>query len=282
MAQIYPQPMLIESLLALLPFPQIDPVIFSIGPLAVRWYGLAYVAGLVLGWRYMHLLNRRYAKAMEPKDIDDLLFWMTIGVVLGGRLGSVLFYNLPYYIDNPLAAFAIWQGGMSFHGGLLGVIAAEILFARRRGISLFRLADLVAVAVPIGLFFGRIANFINGELYGRQTDVAWAMIFPNSDGEPRHPSQLYEAGLEGLLLLVVLFLLARRPGAFDKPGSLAGVFLIGYGLSRIVVELAREPDAYPGYLIGGTTMGQWLSVPMLLLGAALIWNGHRLAKATKQ
>lgn len=270
--------MLIEPLLAVLPFPQIDPVIFQIGPLAVRWYGLAYVAGLVLGWRYMHLMNRRYAKAMEPKDIDDLLFWMTIGVVVGGRLGSVLFYNLPYYIDNPLAALAIWQGGMSFHGGLLGVIAAEIIFARRRGIPLLRLADLVAVAVPIGLFFGRIANFINGELYGRRTDVAWAMVFPNSDGQPRHPSQLYEAALEGLLLLVVLFFLARRPGGFERPGSLAGVFLIGYGLSRIVVELAREPDAYPGYLIGGTTMGQWLSVPMLVLGALLIWNGRRQAK----
>lgn len=272
--------MLIEPLLALLPYPEIDPVIVQIGPLAVRWYGLAYVAGLILGWRYMHVMNRRYAKAMEPKDIDDLLFWMTIGVVLGGRLGSVLFYNLELYLNNPLAIFAVWQGGMSFHGGLLGVIVAEVWFARRRGIPLLRLADLVAVAVPIGLFFGRIANFINGELYGRPTDVSWAMIFPHSDGLPRHPSQLYEAGLEGLLLFVVLFVLARRPGGFERPGSLAGVFLIGYGLSRILVEFAREPDAVPGYLWAGTTMGQWLSAPMLVGGAVLIWIGWR--RTTRQ
>ena len=156
----------------------------------------------------------------------------------------------------------------------LGVIVAEVLFARRRGIPLLPLADLVAVAVPIGLFFGRIANFINGELYGRPTDVAWAMVFPHSDGQPRHPSQLYEAALEGVLLFVVLFLLARRPGGFSRPGFLTGVFLIGYGLSRILVELAREPDAVPGYLFGGTTMGQWLSVPMLLGGAWLLWHAR--------
>ena len=269
--------MLIEPLLAVLPFPTIDPVIVQFGPIAIRWYGLAYVAGLILGWRYMHVMNRRYAQAMQPRDIDDLLFWMTLGVVLGGRLGSVLFYNLPYYIDNPLAVLAIWQGGMSFHGGLLGVIVAEVLFARRRGIPLLAMADLVAVAVPIGLFFGRIANFINGELYGRTTDVAWAMVFPGSDGLPRHPSQLYEAGLEGIVLFVVLYLLARRPGGFARPGALTGVFLIGYGLSRIVVELAREPDAYPGYLIGGTTMGQWLSLPMLLAGLFLLWRSRRQA-----
>ena len=266
--------MLIEPLLAVLPYPEIDPVIVELGPLALRWYGLAYVVGLLLGWRYMHVMNRRYAEIMQTRDIDDLLFWMTLGVVLGGRLGSVLFYNFEQYIDDPLAVLAIWQGGMSFHGGLLGVIVAEVLFARRRGIPLLPLADLVAVAVPIGLFFGRIANFVNGELYGRPTDVAWAMVFPHSDGQPRHPSQLYEAALEGVLLFVVLFLLARRPGGFSRPGFLTGVFLIGYGLSRILVELAREPDAVPGYLFGGTTMGQWLSVPMLLGGAWLLWHAR--------
>jgi len=261
--------------LAALPFPEIDPVLIEIGPFAIRWYALAYVAGLVLGWRYMRRLNDRRAQIMQADDIDDFLTWATLGVILGGRLGYVLFYNFGYYIENPLQALAIWQGGMSFHGGLAGVIIVLIIFARRRGIHFLSLADLTACATPIGLFFGRLANFINGELYGRASDVPWAMVFPAGGPEPRHPSQLYEAALEGLVLFLVLVWLARRPGAFEQRGLLSGVFLVGYALARGFVELFRQPDAHIGLLTAGSTMGQLLSVPMLLGGLYLIWLARR-------
>ena len=259
-----------------MPFPDIDPVIFQIGPFALRWYALAYIAGLLLGWRYVVLLARR--SAIWPKQapaseaqIDDLLLWVTLGVVLGGRLGYVTFYNTAYYAANPGDIIAVWQGGMSFHGGLLGVIVAVILFARRHAIALFSLGDMIAAAVPIGLFFGRLANFINSELWGRTTNVAWGVIFPNGGPLPRHPSQLYEAALEGLFLFAVLSFMVWRKQALARPGLVTGVFLSGYGLARILVELVREPDAHLGFVSFGLTMGQILSLPMLLVGLGFIF-----------
>lgn len=261
--------------LAVMAFPQIDPVLLQLGPIAIRWYALAYIAGLLLGWRYMLMLNKHRADLTSNEVIDDLLVWAIIGVILGGRLGYVLFYNLPYYAANPLNALAVWQGGMSFHGGLLGVTVAMIWFARRRGLELLRLSDLVSCGVPLGLFFGRIANFINGELFGRTTDLPWAFIFPHGGPLPRHPSQLYEAALEGLVLFAILAWLAWRRDGLEKPGLLTGVYLLGYALARVVVELVRQPDAQIGLLPFGTTMGQWLSVPMFLAGLYLIWRAGR-------
>ena len=261
-------------MLAVIPFPQIDPVLFEIGPLAIRWYALAYVVGLLAGWRYFSLLNRRRSGALSPPQVDDLLVWVTFGVILGGRLGYVLFYNLPFYLENPLAALQVWRGGMSFHGGLLGVLLACWIFARRRGIAYFALMDLMAATTPIGLFLGRLANFINGELYGRATDVPWAMVFPHGGPEPRHPSQLYEAGLEGLALFALLSWLAWRTDALKRTGLISGVFLLGYGAARAFVELFRSPDEQIGFLAGGSTMGQWLSGPMLLLGIYLVWRAR--------
>jgi phosphatidylglycerol:prolipoprotein diacylglycerol transferase len=266
-----------NTYLAALAFPQIDPVLVQLGPFAIRWYALAYIAGLLLGWRYMLRLNKRRAHLAASEVIDDLLVWTIVGVILGGRFGYVLFYNLPFYIENPLRALAVWQGGMSFHGGLLGVMVAMIWFARRRQLELLRLSDLMSCAVPLGLFFGRIANFINGELYGRATDLPWAVLFPHAGPLPRHPSQLYEAILEGALLFAVLAWLAWRRDALQRPGMLTGVYLCGYALARAVVELVRQPDAQIGLLPLGTTMGQWLSLPMLLGGLYLVWRARRPA-----
>jgi phosphatidylglycerol:prolipoprotein diacylglycerol transferase len=270
--------MTFAPIFAALPYPEIDPIIFQIGPLALRWYALAYVAGLVLGWRYMLRINAR-ASLMSAETVDDFLVWCTLGVILGGRLGYVLFYNLPYYAENPLQALMVWQGGMSFHGGVLGVAVAEILFARRRGIALLNLTDLVACAAPVGLFFGRFANFINGELFGRASDVPWAMVFPHGGPAPRHPSQLYEAALEGAVLFLLLYWLIRKFGALARPGLSTGVFLVGYALSRMFVELFRQPDAHIGTLTAGSTMGQWLSLPMILGGIFLIWYAMRSSSA---
>jgi phosphatidylglycerol:prolipoprotein diacylglycerol transferase len=257
-------------------FPNIDPVAVQIGPIAIRWYALAYLVGFVAGWRYCLHLARANPKPPGPRDFDDFLTWAVIGVILGGRLGYVLFYNLEYYLQNPLQALAVWQGGMSFHGGMLGVVVAILVFSRARGFSPLALGDLVAAAAPIGIFFGRVANFVNGELFGRPADVPWAVVFPRGGPEPRHPSQLYEAALEGLLLFAVLFWLARRPEVRERPGTIAGAFFIGYGLARIVAEFFREPDPQLGFLLGvGATMGQILSVPMVLLGAALVLYARR-------
>ena len=256
-----------------LAFPAIDPIAISIGPIAIRWYALAYIAGLLLGWKYVVYYCTKTPNIMSKRDVDDLLFWATLGVILGGRLGYILFYNLDYYLDNPANTLKVWQGGMAFHGGFMGVILAIILFARKRGISILAVLDAAAVATPIGLFFGRIANFINGELYGRTTDVAWGMVFPNGGPEPRHPSQLYEALLEGLILFVVLFILSRKAFVRHRPGILGGTFVAGYGISRIIVEFFRQPDAQLGYLAGGITMGQILSIPMVLAGVGCIVYG---------
>ena len=256
-----------------LAYPAIDPVLVQIGPFAIRWYALAYIAGILLAWRYMIWLAP--GTAIERRDVDDFMVWGTLGVIVGGRLGYVLFYKPGHYLDHPLDALALWQGGMSFHGGLLGVAAAVWLFARRRGYRWIAIGDLVCCATPIGLFLGRIANFVNGELYGRTTDSPLGMVFPGAGPLPRHPSQLYEAFLEGILLLTVLFWLSRREGAFSRQGFLSGVFLVGYGIARTVAETFREPDTHIGFLAFGTTMGQWLSLPVLAAGIWLIAAARR-------
>ncbi len=260
-----------------IPFPAIDPVAIEIGPVVIRWYALAYLAGFILGWRYCVWLARRRGLPPSAEDFDDFLTWAVVGVILGGRLGFVLFYNRAYYLDNPLEALMIWHGGMSFHGGLIGVVVTILVFAWRRGHSPFLLGDLVACAAPIGIFFGRIANFINGELFGRVTDVPWAMVFPHplAGPHPRHPSQLYEAVLEGLVLFVVLFLLARRSAIHRYPGFLSGVFFLGYATGRIICEFFRQYDSAIGLHFGWMTTGQLLSLPMLLVGAWFIWRAHR-------
>ena len=253
-----------------IPFPAIDPVLISIGPLAIRWYSLAYIAGILLGWRYIVSLSARKPGVIDAAAIDDLIVWLVFGIILGGRLGYVLFYKPGYYLMNPIEAAYVWEGGMSFHGGALGVILAMALFARKRGIDFLRLADMVACAAPIGLFFGRIANFINGELFGRPSDVAWAVVFPRGGPEPRHPSQIYESFLEGLVLFLILAALWRYTRLRDRPGALGGVFLLGYGAFRLFVEFFREPDAHLGFLFGGVTMGQLLSLPLVIVGVWLV------------
>ena len=253
-----------------MPFPAFSPVLFEFGPIVIRWYALAYIVGLILGWRYCLYLTRHPRLLIKESDIDDFLVWATLGVILGGRIGFVLFYQPAEYLAHPDAILMVWKGGMSFHGGLIGVIVAMLLFARRRQLPFFQLADIVACATPIGLFLGRLANFVNGELFGRPTTVPWAMVFPNGGPEPRHPSQLYEALLEGLVLFILLFVVARFGKARRQMGVLSGLFFIGYGIFRIVGELFREPDANLSYLVGGTTMGQWLSAPMILLGIVFV------------
>lgn len=259
-----------------IPFPAIDPVLIEIGPFAIRWYALAYVAGLLIGWRYARFLIDRpglWSNVPRPSsvELDDFLLWATLGVIFGGRLGYILFYNFDYYLANPTDIVSVWQGGMAFHGGFLGVTFAMYLFSRNKPFSFFTLTDIVAAAVTIGLFFGRIANFINGELFGRPTDVAWAFVFPNGGPEPRHPSQLYEAALEGLLLFVLLNFLMFRFQALQTPGRVTAIFVMGYGAARMFVELFRMPDAHIGFLSGGLTMGMVLSVPMVVVGALLLF-----------
>lgn len=259
-----------------LAFPAIDPVAIEIGPFVVRWYALAYIAGIVLGWRYALYLAERPPKFIDRPTLDDFVVWVTLGVIVGGRLGYVLFYKPAYFVLNPEEIVFLWRGGMSFHGGLVGVILAIILFARRRGISMFALGDIVAAAAPIGLFFGRVANFINAELWGRPSDVPWAIVFPPDRAQvPRHPSQLYEAMFEGLVLFAVLAYLAHRPGVREHPGRLGGWFLIGYAIARMSGELFREPDAHLGYIVGPVTMGQILSLPMVAAGWWLVASSAR-------
>ncbi len=251
-------------------FPEFDPVLLQIGPFAIRWYALAYIFGLVGAWRYGIWLARRAPNLVTAEHIDDFLVWATLGVIFGGRLGYVFFYQPGFFLDHPLEIPQMWKGGMSFHGGLVGVITAMILFARRRGIAFFALADVIAATTPIGLFLGRLANFINGELWGRVTDSPWGVVFPRAGPDPRHPSQLYEAFLEGLVLFVVLALLVLAWRARWRVGLTSGAFLVGYALSRMAVETVRQPDDYIGLLAFGSTWGQWLSVPMLAFGLYLI------------
>jgi len=293
-------------MLAAIPFPNIDPAIFSIEiggfTFALRWYALAYIAGILIGWwiaiRAVSVDRIWHRGApLDRGDLEELLTWIVLGVILGGRLGFVLFYQPGYYLQNPLEILAIWQGGMAFHGGMLGVVIAVWLYARRHGVPLASTADILALATPPGLLLGRIANFVNGELWGRPTEAPWGVIFPDPRAQDcpgvmgdcaRHPSQLYEAGLEGLVLGAVLLLLAFRYGALKTPWLMTGVFLAGYGLSRIVVEVFRQadlqfvtPDNPWGHVVGtaqyGLTMGQVLSLPMLVVGVALIlWARRRI------
>lgn len=250
--------------------PSIDPVIFSIGPLALRWYGLMYLLGLAFAyfWGKRQCQMPHYAAVgWTEKRFSDLLFWGFMGVILGGRIGYVLFYQFEYFSQNPLYLFDMASGGMSFHGGLLGVLTVLAIFSRKTSINFLQVGDFVAPLVPMGLCFGRIGNFLNGELWGRVTDVPWAMIFPAAGPDPRHPSQLYQAALEGLLLFIVLALFSRKPRPM---GAVSGLFLVGYGLARFVVEFYREPDAHLGLLGMGWSMGQWLSAPMVLAGILLM------------
>lgn len=273
------------TLAAILPFPEIDPIALSIGPLAIHWYGLAYVAGILLGWLYARRIAatpRLWAgekAAMTPADLDDFIVWVAAGIVLGGRIGYVLFYDLPAVMANPIRAIEIWNGGMSFHGGLLGTTLAMVLFARRRGIATFSLFDVVAAVTPIGIFFGRLANFVNGELWGRLSDAPWAFVFPGGGPFARHPSQLYEAALEGIVLFLLLAIAIYRFGALKRPGLVAGLFVCFYALFRIAVEFFREPDAQLGYLAGGwLTMGMVLSGLMFLLGLVIVFRARAGAR----
>jgi phosphatidylglycerol:prolipoprotein diacylglycerol transferase len=274
-----------------IPFPEFDPVAISLGPLSIKWYGLSYLAGLVLGWAYIRRLLqapalwRNETPPFSVQKVDDLLLYITAGVVLGGRLGYILLYEPSAYLASPLDVFAVWKGGMSFHGAFVGCALAMWLFSRNQGVGLLSTSDLVTASVPVGLFFGRLANFINGELFGRVTDVPWAMVFPHAralhpEVEPatRHPSQLYEAALEGIVLFLVLRLLTHRFGALKTPGLVTGVFLVGYALARSFVELYREPH----FMAGPFTAGQLYSLPMLIGGLYLIWLARRPAAAASR
>lgn len=266
----------IDVINAALTFPNIDPVIFSIGFFHLRWYALAYLAGILIGWFLLKRLTSKPEDLIGHAPLDALINSGIIGIILGGRLVYVLFYNPTYYLSNPAKIFAVWEGGLAFHGGFIGMVLAVLFTARRYQVSVIGLGDLIALVAPIGIFFGRLANFINAELYGRVSDVPWAVIFPNSDGQPRHPSQIYEALLEGGLLFLIL-VAAYRMGARQHHGLLLGLFIAGYGLCRMIVENFREPDAQLGFIIGSVTMGQILSLPMVLIGIALILRARRNA-----
>ena len=257
-------------------FPQFDPVLLQLGPLSIRWYALAYIGSLLLGWRIMRRLVQRTPVVATPEQTDDFLTWATLGVVLGGRFGYVLFYQPSRFFANPASIFAVWEGGMSFHGGALGVVIALVIYCWKNNIPLLGFADRIAVVTPIGLGFGRIANFINGELWGRPAPawLPWAMIFPQAGPEPRHPSQIYQALMEGLLLFTLMWVLSRREAIRARFGFLTGTFLVGYAIARSIGELFRQPDAFLGYLYDGATMGQLLSIPMLLVGLVLMFRAH--------
>jgi len=262
-----------------LPFPALNPTLIEIGPFAIRWYALAYICGVLLGWLYARVLVRTDRLWGGPApltvvDLDDFILWVTLGIILGGRVAYVLFYNSGHFAANPSEIVELWKGGMSFHGGFAGCVVAVILFARRRHISMLSLGDVTCAVAPIGLFLGRIANFVNGELWGRISDVPWAMRFPSAGPLPRHPSQLYEAMLEGVVLFALLALVIRA-GGLRRPGPVIGTFALGYGVLRCIGELFREPDKQLGFLWGELTMGMLLSVPMMVFGIALIWRALR-------
>lgn len=259
--------------MAALPFPQIDPVAFSLGPLAIRWYGLAYVAGFLVGILFVAHLNRRWKVGLSQDDLLNMLLYGALGLVIGARLGYMLFYALPQLISDPLSVFRTAEGGMSFHGGLVGIIVAGYLLSRRIGVPLLRLADMVAVGAPAGIFFGRMANFINAELWGRVTEVPWGIVFPGAGPLPRHPSQLYEAALEGVVLFAIMLMLARR----KRPdGEMLGWLLLFYGVFRFAVEFFREPDLHLGAVLGPLSMGQVLTVPVFAVGVWLVWRARNV------
>ena len=253
-------------------FPNLDPVAIQIGPLAIRWYALAYIAGIILSWRLMRRLVAQSPAIATTTQVDDFVSWATLGVVLGGRLGYCLFYQPSVYLADPLAILRVWTGGMSFHGGMLGVAIAVLLFCRHNRIPILGFADRLAICAPIGLGLGRVANFINGELWGRPASpsLPWAMIFPRADAVPRHPSQIYQALMEGLILFLIMFFLSRSEAIRRDFGLLTGIFLMGYGVARIIGEMFREPDEFLGFLWFGATMGQLLSIPMVAIGLWLV------------
>jgi phosphatidylglycerol:prolipoprotein diacylglycerol transferase len=266
--------------ISVLPYPAIDPVLVSIGPVAIRWYALSYICGILLGWLYARTIiaNQRLWGGPAPftaADLDDFLLWVTLGIILGGRTGYVLFYNFDFFITHPLEILQVWKGGMSFHGGFLGCVLAVVLFGLKRRISVLSLGDVTCTVAPIGVFFGRLANFVNSELWGRPTDVPWAMVFPSPEAGPwpRHPSQLYEAALEGVALFCLLRWATHRKHWLNRRGVVMGLFLAGYGLIRISLENVREPDSYMPSFPLGLTMGMMLSAPMVLIGAWLVWRG---------
>ena len=267
--------------LAAIPFPNIDPVAVELGPIQVRWYGIAYVVGIVLGWRYARSLaaNARLWGGRSPltaADMDDLLTWVAVGVIAGGKIGYNILYQPGSILENPLNLIAVWQPGMSFHGGMLGTILAMVLLARSRGLPVWSTLDTVAAAVPIGLFFGRIANCINSELWGEVTTLPWGVVFPNGGPDPRHPSQLYEAAVEGIALFLILRWLTHSRLGLTHPGLVGGTFVAGYGVARTLVEFVRVPDAHIGYLTGGWfTIGMLYSVPMILAGGWAMWSAGR-------
>ncbi|MBP6545736.1 MAG: prolipoprotein diacylglyceryl transferase [Phenylobacterium sp.] len=262
-----------------MPFPDIDPVLIHIGPFAIRWYALGYVAGILIGWRYITSMAKNQAlwplrgAPASPAQIDDLILWITLGIIVGGRLGHVFFYTPSLVVTDPLEVFKTWKGGMSFHGGVLGVLIATLLFARVNKVDVFRLGDVITAAAPIGIFFVRIANFINGELWGRPTSLPWGVVFPDAGIMPRHPSQIYEALLEGLLLFIILRIATHHARLLNRRGVVAGMFFLGYAVCRIALENVREPDAYMPDFPLGLTMGMMLSIPMAIGGAWLIWRG---------
>jgi phosphatidylglycerol:prolipoprotein diacylglycerol transferase len=265
--------------LFVIPFPAFDPVMVQIGPFAIRWYALAYIVGILAGWLYARAIIRSEQAWSGPPplsvaDYDDFVLWATFGIILGGRIGYVLFYNPGFFLEHPAEIVQLWKGGMSFHGGFLGVVVAVAWYARRRAIPFLTLGDLTCAVAPIGIFLVRLANFINGELWGRVSDVPWAMVFPSGGPLPRHPSQLYEATLEGLVLFALLAILVRR-GALRRPGTVIGVFALGYGAARLFCELFREPDAQLGFLWGGLTMGMLLTLPLMLAGLAFVMAARR-------
>lgn len=263
----------------MLTFPEIDPVALSLGPLKVHWYGLMYLIAFVAFWWLGQRRARRDDYPITPGQVSDFLFYGALGVILGGRIGYMLFYGFSGVVADPLSILRVWEGGMSYHGGMLGVFVAIALYARKLGTGFFNLSDFVAPLVPLGLMVGRIGNFLNGELWGRQTDLPWAMVFPASDGVARHPSQLYQAGLEGLLLFVILWVYSARP---RPTAATSGLFLIGYGVLRFVVEFAREPDAHLGFVaLDWMSMGQLLSVPMVIIGVVMmVWAYRANRKAS--
>lgn len=261
-----------------LTFPNFDPVAVAVGPLQIRWYALAYLAGILLGWFYaVHIVKKDEGKGVRPNraDIDDYIPFAVLGIILGGRLGYVLFYQPAHYFANPGEILQLWHGGMSFHGGIIGVAVSVVAYSWIRKIPMLRLGDVFAVCATFGLFFGRVANFINGELFGRTTTVPWGFVFPGGGDEARHPSQLYEAFLEGIVLFIILSILIHKESIRSRPGIVAGVFLIGYGSARLFVENFREPDWYLGFVLGPMTMGQILCVPMVLIGCAFVANAFR-------
>ncbi len=262
-------------------WPHFDPILVKFGPFAIHYYALAYITALIVGWRLMRRLVREHPAIATPEQVDDFLAWATLGVVLGGRIGYILFYQPVYFLNHLSRTYAVWDGGMSFHGGLIGVSVAILIFCHRERLDPWQFADRVAVPVPIGLFLGRCANFINGELWGRPAPswFPFRIIYPQSGSDvPRYPSELIEASLEGIVLFVILFWLSRSERIRNKHGYLAGAFVLGYGIARTTAECFRQPDWFLGYLMFGLTMGQLLSIPMIAIGAAMIWRAQRLER----